>query len=37
MIEEEKKDEIDGIPMGQVTVSDLFKVEPPKPMTDAVF
>ena len=43
--DEEKKDfpaseseqEVDGIPMGKVTINDLFNVQPPKPIDDSVF
>ena len=33
----EPEQELDGIPMGKVTINELFNVEPPKPIDESVF
>ena len=33
----ETEQEVDGIPMGKVTINELFNVEPPKPIDESVF
>ena len=33
----ETEQEVDGIPMGKVTINELFNVEPPKQIDDFVF